>query len=743
MYEKALGKHGLKLAVSLLLTISVQAAPTNLPVQIAVGNPLPNSLVAGRITLGIAYHTLGPRISAFTVYVDDTIQYSRAVSEVNPRGIEYLELDTRTIPDGNHTVRVVAANAKGVQMAIDAVDIVVRNGVAGGVDIVPPLVQFRGLSDGDVVSGKITIDVLAEDNQTKNPLVALFVDNKTRKVTNVPPYSLDLDTVQFLDPVTKRGKIHLEVWAYDDAKNLGKAKPIDLTVVPPGSENQTRVQDDPAAPRPLVITPLPPATDITGPPDLARGDLQSALLPGPRASHPSLRGSASKNPAKKAAAKSVTQPVIDVKVGKTPPREYLTQPLDPVIPGTARVPQLGEGRAEAPQASSAEPGSPKIVQRPMPMGGPQMAIGIGRQPSLGQLREQVPSVTRREPARSETRSTAADHEGSPEIAGPEPTRPAVAPKPHVTVRRSIAARPATKPGQMAAVPKLNVRPIPAAPAPMPMDTQVLPAAPPMLETPAAGSLAGTRATMPSGVDSPATERPVKPTPPQARVAKAPTVQVSPELTRPVPKSAKGTAARGDTLIVVPSAKPGARKWDVYRMKPRAASAMQAKGGLPEDRSYRVRRGDTITAVAKRFRVTGKSIMVANGLIGKAPRVGSIIHVPGTFDVVLNNKQVDFDVSPRVENGMALAPFRQIMEHAGGVVVWYGDRREIRAQNDTADVKLHIGSREAMVNQVIVVMDREAFLDSGRTIVPISFFEKALDLKAEYDVKTGTISLAKR
>jgi LysM repeat protein len=166
--------------------------------------------------------------------------------------------------------------------------------------------------------------------------------------------------------------------------------------------------------------------------------------------------------------------------------------------------------------------------------------------------------------------------------------------------------------------------------------------------------------------------------------------------------------------------------------------------MPQDTSYRVRRGDNVEAVAKKFRVTPKAIQVANGLTGSGTlRSGSIIKVPGTFDLVMNDKRVAFDVQPRIENGLPLAPFRQIFEHAGGVVVWDPSSQEVHAANEGKDIKLRIGSKEANVNQVVVVMDREAFLDSGRTIVPVSFMEKALDLKAEFDVKNGTIMLVRR
>jgi LysM repeat protein len=211
----------------------------------------------------------------------------------------------------------------------------------------------------------------------------------------------------------------------------------------------------------------------------------------------------------------------------------------------------------------------------------------------------------------------------------------------------------------------------------------------------------------------------------------------------VPAAPVAKAPQGDPVIVVvdPSAKPdsnGKVRATVYR--PRRTPQTVA----PKDRTYRLKRGETLATVAKRFGVTEKSIRLANAITRPSTlRTGEVVRIPGSFDVMVNNQRVAFDVNPRVEGGIPLAPFRQIFEHAGGSVVYFPDSREVTATSEQKEIKLKIGSKEALVNQVIVVMQREAFIDGGRTIVPISFMEKALDLQAEYDTKSGTISLVKR
>jgi LysM repeat protein len=168
------------------------------------------------------------------------------------------------------------------------------------------------------------------------------------------------------------------------------------------------------------------------------------------------------------------------------------------------------------------------------------------------------------------------------------------------------------------------------------------------------------------------------------------------------------------------------------------------GNPQNSRSYTVKRGETVSRIAKEHGVTPRSILVASGLLNASEVVpGRKLSIPGTFTIAFNDQPVDFDVQPRVEGGMAIAPFRQIFEHTGGVVHYQPTEREVHALSPDKEIQIKIGSREALVNSAVVLMDRAAFLDTGRTMVPVTFMTEALDLKAEYDLKTGAIYLIKK
>lgn len=155
----------------------------------------------------------------------------------------------------------------------------------------------------------------------------------------------------------------------------------------------------------------------------------------------------------------------------------------------------------------------------------------------------------------------------------------------------------------------------------------------------------------------------------------------------------------------------------------------------------VRPGETLSGVSKRTGVAVAELVRLNNLRPGGMSAGRSLVVPrsGAFDVAFNGVQIAFDVQPRIENGMRLAPFRQIFEYTGGRLYWFGgEAQTVRAVNDTREVEIRIGNPEALVNNQLLKMERKPFIDSGRTIVPLSFIRDALDVKVSFDAKSGRL-----
>lgn len=109
-------------------------------------------------------------------------------------------------------------------------------------------------------------------------------------------------------------------------------------------------------------------------------------------------------------------------------------------------------------------------------------------------------------------------------------------------------------------------------------------------------------------------------------------------------------------------------------------------------------------------------------------------------IMLGDETVEFDVQPVIKSGIAIAPLRQIIEHTGGMVMWLPASRTVQATSGKQSIEVQIGSRRAKVNAQIVLMDRPASLEAGRTMVPVRFLQTALNLKALYDPAKGMVYL---
>lgn len=119
--------------------------------------------------------------------------------------------------------------------------------------------------------------------------------------------------------------------------------------------------------------------------------------------------------------------------------------------------------------------------------------------------------------------------------------------------------------------------------------------------------------------------------------------------------------------------------------------------------------------------------------------GSRIPDLGSFAIALDTAFVDFHgVEPRVEEGVPMTPLRYLLEQAGGKVDWEHFTKQVHAKTEGHKIDLRIGDSQARVNQAKVDLERPAYIDRGRTIVPLSLIRSTLNVQVQYDKKTGHV-----
>jgi hypothetical protein len=72
-----------------------------------------------------------------------------------------FKFDTTKIPDGSHTIKIVATSSDGVE-GIKKVDFIVRNG---------PEIELSGLKNNDIVSDQLDLSINAYGSETRENFI--------------------------------------------------------------------------------------------------------------------------------------------------------------------------------------------------------------------------------------------------------------------------------------------------------------------------------------------------------------------------------------------------------------------------------------------------------------------------------------------------------------------------------------------------------------------------------------------
>lgn len=245
--------------------------------------------------------------------------------------------------------------------------------------------------------------------------------------------------------------------------------------------------------------------------------------------------------------------------------------------------------------------------------------------------------------------------------------------------------------------------------------------------------------------------------PDVKPAAAPVRMASaPKLTPPASRAAQSpaTAASGARYAAVPSAiklaglptlvetsAPIASRPLLTSPAPSAppAAALPATGPAP--------------ATAKALRVAALPRPTAAGAPSREalppmqPRatrpnalpIEHVVHLGGKqFTVVFDQSELKLRTNPLMAQGIPVGPLRELFEHAGGQVDWFPVEKRVLATKDQVSLGLKIGDRSAQLNGQRVVLKLAPFVRNGRTMVPFSFLEKALNVTVMYKPATNRL-----
>jgi len=110
-------------------------------------------------------------------------------------------------------------------------------------------------------------------------------------------------------------------------------------------------------------------------------------------------------------------------------------------------------------------------------------------------------------------------------------------------------------------------------------------------------------------------------------------------------------------------------------------------------------------------------------------------------IMVNGQVLRTESGAFTQNGRVLVPMRDIFESLGASVNYNNLSRQIAAQRGTTTVRMTLGSKQASVNNVPVMLDSAASSYGGRTYVPLRFVSEAMGAQVSYNAPQQIVSIA--
>jgi hypothetical protein len=114
-----------------------------------------------------------------------------------------------------------------------------------------------------------------------------------------------------------------------------------------------------------------------------------------------------------------------------------------------------------------------------------------------------------------------------------------------------------------------------------------------------------------------------------------------------------------------------------------------------------------------------------------------------IQVIIDGKEVQFDVKPVILKGRTLVPMRAIFKSLGMEVEWDNEKRTARGSNAATKIEFTIDSDKAYFNGEKVSLDVPAKLIDGRTLIPLRILSELLGYKVVWVEESQMILISRQ
>ena len=129
--------------------------------------------------------------------------------------------------------------------------------------------------------------------------------------------------------------------------------------------------------------------------------------------------------------------------------------------------------------------------------------------------------------------------------------------------------------------------------------------------------------------------------------------------------------------------------------------------------------------------------------GKKPAVKedtTIVLTIGSKDVKVDGNKVANDVAPMIKADRTFLPIRVIAEALGATVTWSEADQSVTIVEGNTTIVIYIGQAFALVNGTPVQLDAPAFIEDGRTFLPVRFIAENLGATVTWNEANQSVTI---
>ena len=130
------------------------------------------------------------------------------------------------------------------------------------------------------------------------------------------------------------------------------------------------------------------------------------------------------------------------------------------------------------------------------------------------------------------------------------------------------------------------------------------------------------------------------------------------------------------------------------------------------------------------------------LYAKWKENNEIILMIGSRKISVFGREIQNDVAPKIVNDRTMLPIRIVAESLGGTVTWNGELQRVTIQKGADVILITIGADTAYVNGTAVKLDAAAFVENGRTYLPLRFISETLGAQVAWNEAEKTVTITK-